>query len=777
LRDAEIRLGSVLGPGYGLERIIDVTGAGAVYEAVHEDRPEDRFAVKVFDPKLGGRPELLQGLRREADLAALLGGPHVVRVFDVGEDEDGAPYIVLEMLDGEDLGRRIARAGRLTSVQTASLLGQLTKTLEAAHAAGIVHGDLRPSRLFFTRHEGQDDFLRVLGFGAPRTLGALESAPPHAIAYLAPEQIAGAPADRRADVFAVGAMLYESLTGTSPFLAPTAQATLHRIANTEPAAAHLLAPDLPDSAERVLARAMAKSAEDRHGTMAFLRDEFMRALGLEVPHRPPPLPGGGGARPPPVPGARAAPPPPPATPAAMPAAARDTLDALGELGFAEPPTPPLPTPAHQSIEAEAEAIEEADLDGMDVAEAIEEVGGAEDADAAALEGRAEPREIEEVAPASDASAGIEPEPVAAEAESADVVGVEPAATAAAPETVATGASLVGADEVEDLLDRLTPVPEPMAQAAPAPAPGMHQPAKPAEPAPVPQAPPALALPEAKPEPIDLASLLPAPAPPSEPVPVVASPEVRPEPAARVRAPTPRPEPSRKPTTTPPAPVIPVEPVQVRRPTAPREPVIPSTRPTVERLRARQLPGPRPTGRRGVLVVASLAAVVAIVLAFWMLRGRQPAEPEGTTVAAAPPVEDPSAQRAATAPEPPPTPEPARAPTPVAPAPRPTAPTAAAPPPAAEAGGTVSVRLLIRPASARVVLDGIATKDNPLVIPRADQTHKLSVASPGYYTDTVTFRALVDGEVAVTLRPEKERAAARPRSEGKKGVKGPVETEW
>ena len=873
MRDAEIRLGSVLGPGYGLERIIDVTGAGAVYEAVHEERINDRFAVKVFDPKFAGRPEIIEGLRRESDLAAVLGGPHVVKVFDVGQDEDGAPFIVLEMLRGQDLARRVA-AGRHTPIQAASLLGQLARTLEAAHAAGIVHGDLRPSRVFLTQQDGVDDFVKILGFGAPRLHGAFETAPPHSIAYLAPEQVAGEVADRRADVFAVGAMLYECLTGTSPFLAPTAPATLNKIANVEPAPASMMVPDLPDAAEAVLRRALAKSPEDRYGTIAFLRDEFMRALGLEAPQsvRPPPLPGTGGSRPPPLPGVRSAvPPPPPPPPMSRAVASRETLNALGELGFSGTTRPPEATVAEPI--AEPEEIGQADLDDAEEAEGVEGVADVATGESAApefapapateskpavepeaVELEAEPEAVEPevvVEPETVAEPGmlsepgpaVEPEPeVAAEPEeftrpeSASVAEAEPEALVesevlAKPEVAQELAPPSAPAEIEPPL--MPPAPEPESwpvpmEVEPSFAPLEAEPAPPSAPSPIVEA---EAAPPYAPEPVVEAEV----APPSAPEPaVLAAPEPQAEPefereiAALAEPappePSPRPGPSPEvapapepppplfvmtppaiaPAPEPPPPLVvvplpklepqlprirraspppepaalPVAPVRapVRRPTAPREPAIPSTRSTVERLRSHQTPEPGAGGRKRLPAAVVVGAIVLAAGGTWWLRGGIGPEP----VAGAPPGPVPVDVPAPPPPEPKrrPSPPPESPPPPPEPTPAPAPePTQAEPQPATPQGAeTVAVRLLIKPQSARVVLDGIATKDNPLVLPRDNLMHKLAIAAPGYYTETREFRAQVDGEVAITLRPERSRPASRPQP-GAQKVQGPVETEW
>jgi hypothetical protein len=185
-------------------------------------------------------------------------------------------------------------------------------------------------------------------------------------------------------------------------------------------------------------------------------------------------------------------------------------------------------------------------------------------------------------------------------------------------------------------------------------------------------------------------------------------------------------------------------------------------------------------------MAVIAAAVVLGLAgAWFVLGRGKEEP----VAVAPTIatqDEPSPGQVGTAPpippaEPPapaPPPKPVAADAPPSPPPPTPEPTQASPtPPPAPAADTVSVHLLLKPEHARVVLDGLATRANPLVLPKDNLSHKLVIAAPGYYTETREFRAQMDGEVAVTLRPEKSRTASRPQTGAGKKVEGPVETEW
>jgi serine/threonine-protein kinase len=299
--DKDDRIGTVLDGAYRLVRPLGVGGMGTVYEAVHLRVPR-RFAVKMLNPEIVGNRDVFERFRREAEIASSLGSPHIVQVFDFNHAEDGAPYMVLELLEGEDLSRRIAARGRLPLSQTTALLDEVAQALEAAHAAGIVHRDLKPANLFLTRFGPRDDFVKVLDFGISKVLhgqggatrtGAVFGTPN----YMSPEQAEGRQAeiDHRTDIFAVGAILYECLTGRLAFDAPTLPGTIFQVCYGSPQPVRSFAAEVPEPVERVLQRAMTKARDQRYSSITALRDEFVLAaeqkvvatLPMTVPQGPP----------------------------------------------------------------------------------------------------------------------------------------------------------------------------------------------------------------------------------------------------------------------------------------------------------------------------------------------------------------------------------------------------------------------------------------------------------------------------------------------------------
>ena len=206
--------GRRLGGRYRMEALLATGGMGEVWVA--RDLLLDRaVAVKVLGGALAGDGRAAERLRREARAAARLEHPSIARVLDLGE-QDGRPYLVMELLEGESLAARIDRAGAMAPPEAARVVAAVADALEAAHRAGVVHRDVKPGNVFLT----SDGEVKVLDFGiasaageAALTTGELLGTP----AYLAPERVLGHPATPAADVYALGVVLYELLAGHRPF--------------------------------------------------------------------------------------------------------------------------------------------------------------------------------------------------------------------------------------------------------------------------------------------------------------------------------------------------------------------------------------------------------------------------------------------------------------------------------------------------------------------------------------------------------------------------------
>ncbi|HVS04396.1 MAG TPA: protein kinase, partial [Thermoanaerobaculia bacterium] len=237
--------GSALGP-YRILRLLGAGGMGEVYEAI-DSRIDRRVAVKVLPRALAADPDRLRRFQQEARAVGALNHPNLLSLFDLGE-VDGLHYLVTELLEGESLRARLAE-GPLAVRQAVEVAGQTAEGLAAAHERGIVHRDLKPENLFLT-DEGR---VKILDFGLAK-LAALEGDPGWesrtgavvgTAAYMAPEQVRGERADARADLFALGAILYELLTGESAFRRGTAIATLNAVLDEEPPRLARLDPEIP----------------------------------------------------------------------------------------------------------------------------------------------------------------------------------------------------------------------------------------------------------------------------------------------------------------------------------------------------------------------------------------------------------------------------------------------------------------------------------------------------------------------------------------------------
>ena len=281
---ADAAAGGVIA-GYEIRRLLGRGGMGDVYLAF-DPRLERPVALKVLTTRLVADEEFRARLVQESRLAASLDHPNVVPIYDAGE-VDGVLFIAMRYVDGTDLRELLRTEGPLESRRAVTIAQQLAGALDAAHARGLVHRDVKPSNVLIDRAEGREhcylaDFGLSQSVARPVTDGELMGT----IDYVAPEQIRGEPVDGRADVYALGCLLYEALTGERPFDRSSDVATIYAHLAEEPAPATASARELPSAIDPVLARAMAKHPEDRYTTCAALLDEARSALGLdEAPTR------------------------------------------------------------------------------------------------------------------------------------------------------------------------------------------------------------------------------------------------------------------------------------------------------------------------------------------------------------------------------------------------------------------------------------------------------------------------------------------------------------
>ena len=244
---------------------------GAVWEAKHLRLPDKRVVVKVL---LFGTTDAvtLARFRREAEIASRLGHPNIVQVLDFNTLPDGAPFIVLELLQGESLAARLAR-GRPTFPETLAIVTQIGSALAAAHREGVVHRDLKPDNVFLcpTPLDGEiRDVAKILDFGISKLRGAKTVLTQDAALigtpqYMAPEQATGRndDIDARTDIFAFGAIVFEMLAGRPPFLGDTLAAVIHAVVYAPTPPLRELAPETPPAVAAAVERALAKERDAR----------------------------------------------------------------------------------------------------------------------------------------------------------------------------------------------------------------------------------------------------------------------------------------------------------------------------------------------------------------------------------------------------------------------------------------------------------------------------------------------------------------------------------
>lgn len=286
------RVGAVVAGKYRIERKLGEGGMGLVVAATHLALG-GQVALKFLTIGDEIRPEALARFTREAQTVARIKSEHIARVLDMGTVESGAPYIVMELLEGQDLHKFVRKNGPLPSGDAVEFILQAAEGVAEAHAAGIVHRDLKPANLFLSHKPDGSPFVRVLDFGIAKDIQAKKEAGDVSLTvgtevlgsplYMAPEQIRNPKdVDPRADVWSLGAILYKLLTGRSAFEADNPSATLAMIVMEEPDPIRRLRPDVPAQLEAVVQRCLEKKIDQRFQSV----DELACALLPFAPSRP-----------------------------------------------------------------------------------------------------------------------------------------------------------------------------------------------------------------------------------------------------------------------------------------------------------------------------------------------------------------------------------------------------------------------------------------------------------------------------------------------------------
>jgi serine/threonine protein kinase len=271
-------MGEVIAGKYEVLKLIGSGGMGYVVSAMHVELGEV-VALKFLRPEALQIPELVERFAREARAAAKIRSEHVARVFDVGTLPDGIPFIVMEYLAGQDLADVLAHGGPLPIKVAVEYVMQACEALAAAHAAGVVHRDIKPENLFLTQHAQGLDFIKILDFGISKvalTPGgkrafARTTMPIGSPVYMSPEQIRSSESvDARTDIWSLGCVLFELLTGVVAFDEPTLMQLSAAILEHDPIPLRTLVPDAPEELEAVLLKCLEKDVDKRYGNIAEL---------------------------------------------------------------------------------------------------------------------------------------------------------------------------------------------------------------------------------------------------------------------------------------------------------------------------------------------------------------------------------------------------------------------------------------------------------------------------------------------------------------------------
>jgi serine/threonine protein kinase len=277
--------------GYRVESLIGRGGMAAVYRA-EDMRLGRKVALKLLAPELSTHEPFRQRFIRESRLAASLDHPNIIPIFEAG-DADGILFIAMRLVVGSDLKEIIAESGPLEPLRTLNLFAQIGDALDAAHLLGLVHRDVKPANILVASTREGADHVYLTDFGLTKRTSSLTGAftgTGHFVGttdYVAPEQISGKPVEPRTDIYALGCVLYQCLTGQVPF---------HRDDDAALLWAHLIEPpppvsasrsDIPRDVDAVVARAMAKAVEDRYASCLDLVLDLQDALQLPPPERRP----------------------------------------------------------------------------------------------------------------------------------------------------------------------------------------------------------------------------------------------------------------------------------------------------------------------------------------------------------------------------------------------------------------------------------------------------------------------------------------------------------
>ena len=277
-------VGKTIADRYMIQELLGVGGMGRVYVAEHVALGR-KSAVKVINPSLANSAEAISRFNREAANASRINHPNVAQIYDFGES-DGVLYLAMEYIEGDALAATIERLGPVSTPRAAAITMQVADALAAAHQLGIVHRDLKPENIMIGRKHDGSDWVKVVDFGIAKTMetergqnlttAGVSLGTPE---YMSPEQFAGDKLDHRTDIYSLGLVLFNMLTGQLPYPKVTSKETLIKRLTTQPAPLAQVRPDLPwpPGLQTALDRALAPDASERYGRVLDFAADVVRA--------------------------------------------------------------------------------------------------------------------------------------------------------------------------------------------------------------------------------------------------------------------------------------------------------------------------------------------------------------------------------------------------------------------------------------------------------------------------------------------------------------------
>lgn len=269
--------GEIIAEKYRLENVIGEGGMAIVYKAIqiNIDRP---VVLKIMQWQLRGNERAIKRFEQEAKFTAKVSHPNVVSVFDVGFLAGGQPYLVMEFIKGESLRDRLEKQGQLSLATTMQIMVQLCRGLQEAHKVGLIHRDLKPENILLLEDTDRPDWVKIVDFGIAHLVVGYQRLTrtgniTGTIAYMAPEQLRNVPVDTRADLYALGIVLFEMLTGKIPFDGESTESILLKQLMEPPTPPSALRGEIPPGSalDMVVLRALEKDPEKRYQTATEMR--------------------------------------------------------------------------------------------------------------------------------------------------------------------------------------------------------------------------------------------------------------------------------------------------------------------------------------------------------------------------------------------------------------------------------------------------------------------------------------------------------------------------